>query len=236
MKALLALCMTFAAAFAWTPASHALSGSAGTIVRGVVLESRDAAGYTYLRLKTKDGETWAAINRVPVRQGAEVTLENVMVMVNFESRALKKTFPTILFATLGNAGGGASMDAQAMAKAHAGLAKPTETGDLKVPRATGANARTVAEILTQGANLKDKPVLVRGQVVKFNPQIMGTNWVHLRDGTGSAAANTNDLLVTTQDPAKPGDIVTAKGVVRTDKDFGAGYTYKVLVEGATLQR
>jgi len=30
--------------------------------------------------------------------------------------------------------------------------------------------------------------------------------------------------------------VTVKGVVRTDKDFGAGYSYKAIVEDATLQR
>ncbi len=33
-----------------------------------------------------------------------------------------------------------------------------------------------------------------------------------------------------------GEVVTAKGVVRTNKDFGSGYSYKVLVEEATLQR
>ena len=36
--------------------------------------------------------------------------------------------------------------------------------------------------------------------------------------------------------AKVGDVVTAKGVVRVDKDFGAGYVYKALVEDAVLQR
>jgi hypothetical protein len=158
-----------------------------------------------------------------------------MVMENFESRALKKTFPTLLFAKLGGAAGSSPVDSQAMAKAHAGLGKTTDTGDVKVAKATGANARTVEEIITQGAKLKDKPVLVRGKVVKYNPQIMGTNWIHLRDGSGSASANTNDLLVTSKSQAKLGDIVTAKGVVRTDKDFGAGYVYKVLVEEATMQ-
>ena len=76
---------------------------------------------------------------------------------------------------------------------------------------------------------------MRGKVVKYNPQILGRNWVHLRDGTGSALDNTNDLLVTTADEAGIGDVVTARGVVRTDMDFGAGYAYKVLIEEATLE-
>ena len=108
--------------------------------------------------------------------------------------------------------------------------------DAKVPKATGANARTVAEITAKPADVKDKPVLLRGKVVKYNPAIMGKNWAHLRDGSGSAKDSTNDVLVTTKEEVKLGDIVTVKGVVRTDKDFGAGYSYKVLVEDATLQR
>jgi hypothetical protein len=119
--------------------------------------------------------------------------------------------------------------------AHAGLANTTDSADVRVPKASGANARTVAEIMTKSAELKNKPVVVRGKVVKFNPNIMGKNWVHLRDGSGSAADKTNDVLVTTMSQAKTGDVVTAKGTVRTDKDFGSGYSYKVLVEDATLQ-
>jgi autotransporter adhesin len=64
---------------------------------------------------------------------------------------------------------------------------------------------------------------------------MGKNWVHLRDGTGSITDNTNDVLVTTMNKVKVGDIVTAKGVVRTNQDYGAGYFYKVLIEDASLQ-
>ena len=119
--------------------------------------------------------------------------------------------------------------------AHPELVSMTFTGDIHVPKASGTNARTVAEIATRGDELRDQTVLVRGKVVKYNPKIMGRNWIHLRDGTGSALDNTNDLLVTTTYEADIGDVVTAKGVVRTDMDFGAGYAYRVLVEEATLE-
>lgn len=39
-------------------------------------------------------------------------------------------------------------------------------------------------------------------MVKFNPQIMGKNWLHVRDGSGDANAHTNDLTITTDVPAK----------------------------------
>jgi hypothetical protein len=231
MKALLAICMFVAAAFVWAGENPAAS-----VVKGEVLEVKDVESYTYLRLKTKDGETWAAVGKAPVKKGAEVTIENAMVMNNFESKSLKKTFQTIVFGNLGGAGGSAPAAGNEMATAHSGLAKATDTDDIHVAKASGSNARTVAEIMTKGAELKGQTVLVRGKVVKYNPEIMGKNWIHLRDGSGSTANNTNDVLVTTKNQAKIGDVVTAKGIVRTDQDFGAGYSYKVLIEEATLQQ
>jgi hypothetical protein len=123
-----------------------------------------------------------------------------------------------------------------VADIHAGIAKASDVGDVKVAKATGPDARTVAEILSNKASLKDKPVLVRGKVVKFTPGILGKNWLHLQDGTGKPADGTHDVVVTTLDEVKKGDVVLVKGIVRTDRDLGSGYFYKVLVEDAKLQK
>ena len=82
---------------------------------------------------------------------------------------------------------------------------------------------------------KDKQVRVRGKIVKYNAGIMGKNWIHLRDGSGVAADDSHDVLVTTTARAKLGDVVTVVGVVHTNQDLGSGYFYKVLIEEATLQ-
>ncbi len=65
---------------------------------------------------------------------------------------------------------------------------------------------------------------------------MGANWIHLQDGTGDAEKMTHDLVVTTQDLPKVGEIMTVSGTVSKDKDFGAGYKYNVLIEKASIQR
>lgn len=205
-------------------------------ISGKVLEAKDVESYTYLRLKTKDGETWAAVAKTPVKQGAEVTIENAMVMTNFESKSLKKKFDKIVFGSLGGTGASAAGAGGDMAALHSGVAKAADVGNVKVAKATGPDARTVAEIVTKKADLKDKTVLVRGKVVKYTPDVLGKNWIHLRDGSGSATDNTHDVLVTTKDQAKIGDVVVVKGVVHTDRDLGAGYSYKVLIEEATLQK
>lgn len=261
MKALLAICMIVTASFVWAGEAPATNPPAVGVVKGEVLEAQSAANYTYLRLKTQSGEIWAAIINTPVKKGANVTIENAIVMNNFESKALKRTFPMIVFGNLAGAGAGApsgtAMSAPPMSGSAMGSSMngPAAGGhalgtayatipakkldvineDVHVDKAKGANARTVAEVMTKGAEFKDKTVQVRGKVVKYNPGIMGKNWVHLRDGSGSAADESNDLLVTTMSETKVGDIVTAKGIVRTDKDFGAGYTYKTLIEEATLK-
>ena len=67
---------------------------------------------------------------------------------------------------------------------------------------------TVAEISTKASELKDKTIFLRGKIVKYNPGIMGKNWVHLRDGSGLSADHTNDLLVTTLNDTKAGEIDT----------------------------
>jgi hypothetical protein len=227
-SAIAVLLATTLVATAWANNAQNTSPMPGNVLSGIVLEVKDVDSYTYLRLKTKEGETWAAVGKAQIKKGSTVSIENTMVMTNFESKSLKKTFPTIIFGTL-------PVSEKETASAHAGVAKVQDSTPIKVSRATGANARTVAEIVSQGKDLKDKPVELHAQVVKFSPAIMGKNWVHLRDGSGSAADGSNDILVTSAGKTKVGDVVTVTGVVRVDKDFGAGYVYKVLIEDGNIQ-
>jgi hypothetical protein len=231
MNKTLAVCLflgTSLMASSWASDVATAAPLSGNALTGTVLEVKDVDSYTYLRLKTKNGETWAAVGKAQIKKGSTVSIENTMVMSNFESKSLKKTFPTIVFGTL-------PVSAKETASAHSGLAKVQDSAPIKVSRATGANARTVAEIVAQGKTLKDKPVELHAQVVKFSPAIMGKIWVHLRDGSGSAADGTNDILMTTAGKTKVGDVITVTGVVRLDKDFGAGYVYKVLIEDGNIQ-
>ena len=236
MKSALVSCLLLATSFVLAAQSSPVpSAPAPAVVSGDVLEVKSVERYTYLRLKTAQGETWAAVPTAGiVKKGAKVTIENVTVMKNYESEALKKTFKVLIFGTVGL--GVRPAAGNDMAAAHTSVVQPTQGSDMRVPKAGGPNARTVAEVMADPASFKEKPVLIRGKVVKYNPGIMGKNWIHLRDGTGSSARNTNDLLVTTTEQAKVGDVLTVKGVLHTDKDFSLGYSYKALVEEATLQR
>ena len=88
------------------------------------------------------------------------------------------------------------------------------------------------EINTEKAKLGGHQVTVRGKVVKYNAGIMGKNWLHLRDGTGTEGSN--DLLVTTTTKVKLGDTVVVTGPVALNRDFGSNYKYAVMIEDAKL--
>jgi hypothetical protein len=233
----------------------AMAPTAAASLKGKVVERLDAPPYSYLRLQTAQGEAWAAVPKTEIANGQEVTVSGAMPMTGFESKTLKRKFDTVYFGTIGGdaaqgqaqapaaapaAMGGEAMGGQMggpnMAAQHAAAAAgPTEVADVKVAKASGADARTVAEIHAQRTALKEKPVTLRGKVVKFNEGIMGRNWIHLRDGTGTAGKD-NDITVTTGDRASIGDVVLVKGTVRIDKDFGSGYAYPVIVEDAKVTK
>jgi hypothetical protein len=227
------------------------SASAPSEVTGTVLETMEAGGYTYLKLKTSSGDVWAAVNKADVKKGSTATIVSPMLMENFESKTLNRKFDKIYFGSLGNAGGGAPAGGAAlppghpavpggagnMAAAHAAAAAgPSDVGTIKVSKAPGLDGRTVAEIYAQKSALKDKTVVLHGKVVKFLPQIMGKNWIHVRDGSGSAAGKNDDMTVTTSATVAVGDVVTVTGIVKLDKDFGAGYAYPVMIEDAKVTK
>ena len=92
--------------------------------------------------------------------------------------------------------------------------------------------QTVAEVYAGKDSLLGTVVNVRGKVVKFSSQIMGKNWAHIQDGTGSSG--TNDLTVTTADTTRVGDTVLVSGKITLNKDFGAGYKYALILEDARV--
>jgi len=111
-------------------------------------------------------------------------------------------------------------------------AKPAAEVDLAgIAKAEGG--KTVAEVFAEKDALGGQKVAVRGKVVKVNANIMGRNWLHVRDGSG--AEGTNDLTVTTPGFVPDvGDLVLVTGTVALNKDFGMGYSYDLIVEDAEV--
>jgi len=87
---------------------------------------------------------------------------------------------------------------------------------------------TVEQLYSRADELKGQTVKVRGKVVKVSEYIMGMNWVHIQDGTGTKGKN-KIVFTSANDISKVGSTVLAEGILDTDKDFGYGYFYSVIV-------
>lgn len=212
-----------------TPADGALVGT--------IAETMDAGGYTYVRLETPSGEAWAAGPGTRVAVGQTVQVANPQPMPGFHSSTLDRTFEQIYFgsALVGVAAveGAASADPGAEILPTGSSAAPAGASvEGAVARAEGG--QTVEEIIVGKDAWVGKEILLRAEVVKFTPEIMGKNWLHVQDGTGGKG--TNDLTITTDAVVAVGDVVLVKGTLQADKDFGYGYEYALIVEDAEVTK
>lgn len=89
------------AATAPAPAEPAPAAPAPQVsqISGKVLETMNAAGYTYVNVETPSGPVWAALPETKVEVGQEVVLAGGMEMKNFESKTLGRTFASVIFST-----------------------------------------------------------------------------------------------------------------------------------------
>jgi hypothetical protein len=88
----------------------------------------------------------------------------------------------------------------------------------------------IADLVKNPKQYEGKVVQLTGKVIKINPNIMSKNWVHMQDGS----KNDYDLVITTTSFIPEGSVVTLKGIVALNLDFGAGYKYDILVENGSL--
>ncbi len=208
--------------------------AAGDTFTGRVAETMDAGTYTYVRVENDDGEIWAAAGRFEVAVGDRVVVPLGMPMEDFHSDSLDRDFPVVYFAQAIPREG--EMATAGMPAGHPPVTGAAAShGNTELPSVEPApGGVTVGQIWSEKSALAGTTVTVRGKVVKFNGSIMGTNWIHLQDGTGSTVAGTHDITVTSPGMAKVGDVVTATGTVAVDQDFGAGYLYPVIIKDAAV--
>ena len=221
------------------PAAKAASKAPGVMVKGAritgtVVETMNAGSYTYVGVKTSEGQVWAAGPKAGLKVGDAIDVPKGMIMNQFTSKTLKRTFAAIYFlpSLTGKAGQPSSMPTSQPVRRKPKLQMPKPI--ISVEKAKGGH--TVFEVFTHMDKLAGKEVKIRAKVVKYNGGILGKNWLHIQDGTGNAVARTNDLTVTTKQTAKVNDIVLIKGKVTKDKDFGGGYKYAVIIEDAVIEK
>ena len=190
-----------------------------------VEEKMDASSYSYLKVNENGNSYWIAVPTMDVKPGEKIYFSKSMEMKDFKSETLGKTFESVLFVD------DASKDAmgQDVASPHSKISTGKDVSIKVEPLKDGYS---IEQIYSKKSSLVDKVVKVKGVVVKINKDIMNTNWIHIQDGTGKDG--THDLLVTSDTVPEIGQTIIAEGKVISDKDFGAGYFYSVLLENSKI--
>ena len=194
----------------------------------VVKEMIDGGGYVYLNVDEDGNNYWMAIATMPIEVGNTYYYNGGMVMKDFVSKHLNKTFEFITFAE----GVRATEEKQVVADTHMHGNQMVEQVAItaKIEKAKGGIS--LEELFKGKSSFDKKTIIVKGKVVKVNNGIMDKNWVHIEDGT--QFNKERDLTITTTEEVKEGDIVTFKGAIVLNKDFGAGYVYDIVLENGIL--
>ncbi len=207
-------------------------------VRGTVLETMNSGGYTYVLIETDPDTLWVAGRQIAVQIGDTVQASQGLPMSEFESKTLNRTFDVVYFAGVME-----NLSAPAMPESRPGGALPaeypstdgsveTKAADTKVPELEPG--QNIAYVYANKDALANQQISLRGNVVKYNAGILGKNFIHIQDGSGDAADGSNDLTVTSIATTAVGETVVLTGRIILNKDFGAGYSFPVMMEDAGI--
>lgn len=194
-----------------------------------VLEVIQTSGYTYLKVDENGQENWIAVTKIEANIGDQYYYSGGHEMKDFQSKELNRVFPSVFFVqTISKTPIEGELPG---AKTEAKIASMEKIDAIDIEPIEGGI--TIGDLYKNKENYAGKTVIIKGKVTKVNKNIMNRNWIHLQDGT--ADGENFDLTITTDEIANVGDIITIEGITTLNKDFGAGYSYELILENAILK-
>jgi hypothetical protein len=191
-----------------------------------VLENMDASNYTILHVEENGKDYWMAAPQFHTQKGETLYYMQAMEMKNFEVKSINRTFESIFFVqAISNSINGPAPQVSP----HGSITSVKKENVSVEPLKDGY---TIEKVYSMKEKIAGKTIKIKGKVTKYNGNIMGRNWIHIQDGTGSD--DTADLLITSSEEASIGQALVFEGTVAVNKDFGAGYSYKVLLENGKI--
>ena len=175
------------------------------------IEVLQTSKYSYLKVEGEgDGLSvgepyWIATLKNAFIAGEEYVYTGRLFMEDFESKEFGRVFDQIYLVSF--------------------IEKANKTAPVT---ATVEGVLSLADIVSNAARFSGKKVKVQGEVVKVNDAIMDRNWIHLADGS----ADDYDFVITSEESVSVGQAVAFEGLISTNRDFGAGYKYELLMEDA----
>jgi hypothetical protein len=183
-------------------------------VTGIVNQTIDVTGYTYMEITDSTGSLWVAGYSTQLDNGTEITATGNL-KTEFISPTMGRTFDIILFAE-------SVSDGTTPVSNSPHGSSTIITGDINVTPVDGGTS--IEDIKSMSAALDGQVVKVSAVVVK-NVVLIDDYFLTLDDGTGQLKARCPHTFNVSQ-----GDSVVVTGSVMTDVDLGSGYYYEVLLQ------
>lgn len=201
----------------------------------VVKEVLPTTKYVYLNVEENGEQFWIATMKQEVKVGETYYYKRSLLKTNFESKEYNRTFDKIYLVTsLVGANHGKeqpSMNTNNPVVETAPIAKPIAKPLADSQRnIVQKGSIKIAELVENFKKYEGKTIQITGECVKVNSNIMDRNWIHLKDGS----KDDYDLVITSDVFVPEGKIVTMKGLVTLNKDFGAGYKYDLILENGSI--
>ena len=186
--------------------------------------------YVYLKVTEGAENFWIATANQEVSVGETYFYKGGLMKTNFESKEYNRVFEKVFLVSkiVPVNHSGQTLNTNQQKTSNSDNQEQDHNHDTKVEHTEGYTK--IADLVKKPSLFAGKEIKLIGKCVKLNPNIMGRNWIHLKDGTD----DNYDLVITSDTPIPEGHIVKLKGTVAVDLDFGAGYKYDILVENAQV--
>lgn len=198
----------------------------GTVLAVKHIEQHTETPISYIQVDDGSGQIWVSLPKIDVAEGSQVTLSGAFSLAFGDPMILAETLNVVTSGS-GSPHGDTPITVPTTPTVEAGEIAKVEGG------------YTIEELFAQKESLAGQEVKVRAKVMKTSLEpIMGSYWFHIQDGTGNPAQKTDDMTVTySGNPAlNSGDVVVITATLSANKDFGAGYAYDAILEGATIEK
>ena len=203
----------------------------------VVKEIIPATKYLYLNVEENGERYWIAIIKKEIELEQTYYYNRALLKTNFESKETNRHFDEIYLVTNLVGVDHAKINSDPVNLDHLHEQNTSE----EIPSTSKSEPAKlieregsikIADLVSNAKKFEGKTVQISGKCFKINPNIMERNWIHLRDGS----KDSYDLVITSKEFVEEGSVVTMKGTVTLNNDFGAGYRYDLVIEDGEIIR
>jgi len=186
-----------------------------------ISEVLQANRYSYLEVVENGNTIWLATSKGDFSPNQKLRYRGGLLKTNFKSEEHDRVFEKLYLVSQIQVQASTPNTKELTTTPSPGPAKAVDTANLK-------DIITIKEIIQNPTKFKDQVVRVLGTVTKVNPNIMNRNWIHIQDGS----ADQYDFILTSSSNIPAGHQVVFEGVIKLDVNFGAGYSYDIIMEDA----